>query len=158
MDGSPRWQHLRLAPDTTYEIEASLTDPDGADATHVISATTRAVLAGSAGAPIIAATPDTIGAVLSRAQPGDIIELGAGDYTGFNVDRSGVGGQPIVLSGRVGATVNGEIGIFDQSHVHVEDLTVNGRIRFNGSDHVAITGNTINATVELEGHGIVTFA
>lgn len=146
-----------LEPGTTYEIEANLVDPDGPDDLRVISATTRQVPAAMNAAPVKPATPATLSTVLNGAAAGDIIELAAGNYAGFDISRSGQPGRPIVLRGRSGATVEGEIGIFDERYVHVENLTVDGRIRFNGSDHVAITGNTINADPALGGHGIVTY-
>ncbi len=146
-----------LAPGTTYEIEASFTDPDGTSDTRVIAATTRTVPTAAAGATVKPANPSTLSSVLSSAQPGDIVELAAGTYAGFNVDRSGQAGRPIVVRGAPGATVDGEIGIFQQSFVHIDNLTVDGRIRFNGSDHMAITRNTVNAQADLSGHGIITF-
>lgn len=144
-----------LAPGTTYEIEARLVDPDGGGETRVITATTRSVptIAGT----VRPVTPTTIGSVLGSAQPGDVIELGAGTYAGFQVNRSGTPQAPIVLRNGGGAVVEGEIGIFLQHDIHIHGLTVNGRIRFNGSDRVSITRNTVNATVALQGHGIITF-
>ncbi len=146
-----------LQPGTTYEIEASLKDPDGGGETRVITGATRAVPAPMGGAPVKAATPATLSALLGGAQPGDIIQLGAGSYGGFTVDRSGTAGKPIVVRGAAGAVVTGEIGVFDQAYVHLEGLALNGRIRFNGSDHVAITRCAIQATADRAGDGIVTY-
>ncbi|MFK7919654.1 MAG: nitrous oxide reductase family maturation protein NosD [Ilumatobacter sp.] len=146
-----------LRPGATYEIEARFVDPDGPDDRRVISATTRQVPVAMPGAPVTVASPSTLSSVLSRVSAGEIIELAAGTYDGFTVERSGEPSKPIVIRGRPGATVNGEVGVFEQAHVHIDNLTIIGRIRFNGSSNVAITRNTITATRELDGHGIVTF-
>jgi Right handed beta helix region len=141
---------------TTYEIEATLDDPDGGSETRTISATTRSVPAAMPGAPVKAATPSNIETVLNAAVAGDIIQLGSGTYGSFSVDRSGQPGKPIVVRGSAGTIVNGEIGIFLKSYIHIEGLTVNGRIRFNGSNNMSITRNTVNPTAQFSGDGIVT--
>ncbi|WP_240359690.1 right-handed parallel beta-helix repeat-containing protein [Pyxidicoccus trucidator] len=146
-----------LQPGTTYELELTLTDLDGGTATRTVSATTRAVPAAMAGAPIKAVTPATFATVAASAQPGDILQLGAGTYSGFDWSRSGAAGRPIVLRGTAGTVVNGQLNIFNQSYVHLEGLTVNGRIRFNGSNHLAITRCTLNASSSFGGDGIVTY-
>ncbi len=146
-----------LKPGTVYEVEASLRDPNGSNDVRTILVTTRQVPTAMANAPVKPATPSSLSSVLSGARPGDIILLGAGTYNEFEINRSGTPGRPIVVRGLPGAVVSREINIFEQSDVHVENLTVNGRIRFNGSDRIAVTGNTINAIVDRGGDGIVTF-
>lgn len=148
-----------LQPATTYDIELNLVDPEGGSEQRVVSARTRAVPAPMAGAPVRAATPATLAAVMNAAQPGDIVELAAGTYAGFNWTRDGSEGRPIVLRAatRGAAVVNGEIGLFNRQHVHLDGLTVNGRIRFNGTNGMAVTRCTINATAALGGDGIVTY-
>ena len=143
--------------DTAYEVELQLNDPDGGGTTRVLEARTRPVPAPLAGAPIRPATPTTLAGTLDGAQPGDIVELAPGNYAAFTVGRSGAAGRPLVIRGRPGAVVNGEISVFNQAHVHLTGLTVNGRIRFNGSSHMAITRNTVNATAATAGDGIVSF-
>lgn len=146
-----------LNPGTEYEVQATFIDPDGPNDVRSISVRTRSVPAAMAGAPVKQATPSTLNSVLNSAQPGDIVLLSAGNYSEFEVNRSGTPGRPIVIRGLPGAVVTRELNIFGQSDVHVENLTVNGRIRFNGSDRIAITGNTINARSDRGGDGIVTF-
>ncbi|AOW15603.1 hypothetical protein LPB72_11085 [Hydrogenophaga crassostreae] len=148
-----------LQSDTTYEVEVVLTDPDGGSRTSSLIVRTRPVPAPMAGAPVKAATPATLGGVLSGAQPGDIVELATGTYDGFNIDKSGSAGMPIVVRAAPGANVvvEGEMGVFMKQHIHISGLTVNGRIRFNGSNHMVITRNTINARADRGGDGIVTF-
>lgn len=142
-----------LQPGTTYEIELTLTDPDGGSTTRTVTATTRSVPAPAASATVKQVTPATFASALNNAQPGDILQLAAGTYNAFTVPRSGTAGKPIVIRGTSGAVVNGNIDLFSQHHVYLEGLTVNGRIRFNSSNHVAIIRCTINA----QGDGIVSF-
>lgn len=148
-----------LQSDTLYEVQVTLTDPDGGSVTRSLNVRTRPVPAAMAGAPVKAATPATLASVLSSAQPGDIVQLSAGTYSGFNIDNSGSEGRPVVVRAAPGASVvvNGEIGVFMKQHIHLSGLTVNGRIRFNGSHHMSITRNTINASASRGGDGIVTF-
>lgn len=146
-----------LQPGTTYELEASLVDPDGGSVVRGLTVATRGVPVAKAGAPVKAANPATLASVLGSALPGDIIQLGAGTYGGFTIPRSGAAGSPLVVRGGPGVGILGEIGIFDQAFVHLENLSVQGRIRFNGSDDVAITRCTIQATADRGGDGIVCF-
>ncbi|WP_211485412.1 right-handed parallel beta-helix repeat-containing protein [Corallococcus exiguus] len=146
-----------LQPGTTYELELTLTDPDGGSTTRTTTVTTRPVPVPMAGAPVKAVTPGTFASVAASAQPGDVLQLGAGTYAGFDWSRSGTEGKPIVIRGTAGVVINGAINLFAQSHVHMEGLTVNGRIRFNGSKHIAIQRCAINASSAHGGDGIVTF-
>jgi hypothetical protein len=142
-----------LEPDTDYEIELSLRDPDGGCELRTLTARTRPVPASMAGAPVRAATPSTFASISSSANPGDIIELAAGTYSGFTFGRDGELARPIVIRGAAGATVNGNIDMFGRQYVHIVGLTVNGRIRFNGGRGIAIMRNTVTTT----GDGIVSF-
>ena len=146
-----------LEPATTYEIEATLTDPDGGGETRSTTVTTRVVPTPMAGAPVKNATPSTLASVLASAQPGDRIVLGTGTYGGFSVGVSGQAGKPIVISGQAGATIEGEISIFSRSHIYLENLDLTGRIRFNGSDNISVVRSTIRASASREGHGIITY-
>lgn len=144
---------LDLQPNTTYEIELTLTDPDGGSAVRTVTARTRAVPAPMANAPVKNVTPSTFASVAAAAQPGDILQLGAGTYSGFSFGRSGAAGKPIVVRSSAGAVVNGNIDLFYQSHVIFSGLTINGRVRLNGTKHVALMRNTIRTS----GDGIVHF-
>lgn len=135
-----------LAPDTSYEVELALSDPDGGCEIQTVVARTRPVPAPMDGAPVIPVTPSTLGAALDAAQPGDIIELGAGSYAGWDFYTSGTEGAPIVFRGTPGAVVDGNIYVTDQQHVHITDLTVNGWIKLNGCSDIVVTGCTITTT------------
>lgn len=147
---------FNLQAATTYEIELTLTDPDGGGTARTTTATTRAVPTPMAGAPVKNATPATLASVLSSAQPGDKIVLGAGSYSGFSIGISGQAGKPIVISGQSGAVITGELGIFNQHDIYLENLNVTGRIRFNGSNNVSVVRCTVNAATAQDGDGIVT--
>ncbi|MBL8262856.1 MAG: hypothetical protein JNM58_10545 [Xanthomonadaceae bacterium] len=147
-----------LRPGTTYDIELSLSDPDGGQETRVISATTRNVPRPANDAVTKPVTPGDLSVVIANAQPGDILLLGPGTYQGFVFGKSGTAERPIVIRGQPGAVIEGELGMFSRSHVHLDALTVNGRIRFNASNHISITRCTVNASAtQFNGDGIVTF-
>lgn len=143
-----------LQPDTRYDIELSLNDPDGGSTQQQVSATTRALPRAGNGT-VRTATPATLSSVLGATQPGDIVELLNGAYNGFTINTDGNPGAPITVRGRPGATITGEVGLFFRRHVRLENLTVNGRIRFNGSEDVSIVDCTINARTQNGGDGIV---
>ena len=146
-----------LAPGTSYEIELTLTDPDGGSTVRTTTATTRSLPMPAPGALVRPATPATLASVLAAANAGDIVELGAGRYSGFSVGRSGAPGRPLVIRGTPGAVVEGEISVFNQRHVMLTELALNGRVRFNGTNDFSMTRSTVNATAALGGHGIITF-
>ena len=112
-----------------------------------------------AGAPVRNATPATLTSILSAAQPGDVIELGAGTYAAFTVSRDGLPGQPIVIRDSNGdAVVNGPgglgngIDLTNRSHVILDGLTINnGRVKLNDTNTVAVVRCTLNAS----GDGII---
>jgi parallel beta-helix repeat protein len=141
---------------TTYEVQLTLTDPDGGSETRTGTVTTRAVPAPMAGAPVKNATPATLASVLNGALPGDIIELGAGTYAAFTVGRNGLPGQPIVIrDGNGDAVINGPggagnaIDLTNRSHVIIDGLRINnGRVKMNGANTVAVVRCTVNASAD----------
>src|SRR5262245_8624110 len=80
-----------------YDIELTLTDPDGGSMTAMTSVGTRAIPTASANAPVKAVTPSNLTSMLSGAMPGDVLLLGAGSYPAFTVSKNGNAGQPIVI-------------------------------------------------------------
>ena len=143
-----------LAPDTAYEIEVALDDPDGGCEVRTQMLRTRPVPAPMAGAPVVAVTPATFSTLANAAQPGQILELAAGTYPGFTVTKDGAPGMPIVFRAAAGATVSvtSEVRLDGRSHVIVQGLTIAGQIKFNGATDLAIVGNRVTTT----GDGIVT--
>jgi hypothetical protein len=132
-----------LQPDTTYEVELALRDPDGGCDTRTVSVRTRAVPAPSPTSVVRAVTPSTFASIANSANPGDILDLAAGTYSGFTFSRDGQPGKPIVIRSTAGAVVSGNIDLFDRHDVHLTGLEVRGRIRYNGSKNLAITRNKV---------------
>lgn len=126
---------FRLAPDTTYEVRITITDPDGGGSEQTVTARTRAVPVATPASPrqIAVANRTQLTTALSGAMPGDVITLAAGTYTGsLAISRSGTAQNPIIIRGSsragviidaTGATYGLNIG---GSNVFVEDLTVQG--------------------------------
>src|SRR5262245_24747015 len=96
--GGGRWGNKHagslfdLAPGTSYEIELTLTDPDGGSAMTTATAATRPIPVAAADAVMKPVTPATFAAALAAAAPGDILLLGAGSYAAFTVARNGAAG------------------------------------------------------------------
>lgn len=149
-----------LRPGTTYEIELTLRDPDGGDATRTVMARTRPVPTVPADARIRDATPSTLRSVLGEAAPGDVVVLGPGTYGSFTVGRDGSAERPIVVRGsdveRV--VIDGEVRMDGRSNVWVEDLTVRGQIKFNNARNIVVRGCRIEASSAYAGHGIVSLS
>lgn len=146
-----------LEPGSEYEVEARLQDDDGGCEIRTGAFRTRDIPTPMANAPVKPVTPATLAATLAAAVPGDILELAAGEYSGFVVPRDGEAGKPIVIRGLAGARVRGEIGAFERAFFHLEGLEIDGRVRINGCHDAAIVRNTIRAVASLEGHGIVAY-
>lgn len=137
-----------LAPGTSYELRATLTDPDGGGTTTTITASTRRrpvptatvhhVVPGSGGGSGTLADPYRgLQAAADAAVPGDTFELAAGVYSPFELTTSGTAGSPISFVGPSdgpAAVIDGEgtdrgvvtLGRFDEilSHVIVEHVTI----------------------------------
>ena len=137
-----------LTPGTTYEIELHATDPDGpVDQTIPVSATLRTVPPAEPAHPRPRDVTDAAGlrAALSDAQPGDVITIAEGTYTGtFALFASGTPDDPIVIRGASedGAVLDGgdcaSCNVLEVygSFVHVERLTLQHAtraLRFQGT-------------------------
>src|SRR5579884_52599 len=92
-----------LRPATSYDIQLHVTDPDGpVDQTFTLSARTRPV-PGDPATPRVVNVMDSnsLAAALSSAQPGDVITLANGNYSGsFSLLASGTAANPIVVRGQ----------------------------------------------------------
>lgn len=136
-----------LRPDTAYELELHAFDPDGLDMLWTVEARTRPVPRAEPQTANVVAVADAAAlfAALAAAQPGDVISLADGTYSGpFSLDASGTLDDPIVIRG---ASTDGTIvtgGGCDDcnalevygSFVHLERLTLaeaNRGVRFQGA-------------------------
>lgn len=145
---------FELVPGTAYEVELALLDPDGGCEIRIVTATTRAVPAAMAGAPIKPVTPGTFAQVAAGSVPGDILELASGTYAGFTFGRDGTAAAPIVIRAAAGATVSvtGDVRLDSRRFVILQGLSITGKIKFNDARELAIVGNTVTTTED----GIVT--
>lgn len=142
-----------LEPGTTYEVELALKDPDGGCEVRSLEATTRTAPTAMDGAPLLPVTPASIAGALASAKPGDVLELAAGSYAEIVVMVDGSPGAPIVLRGKPGAIVDGDIRIDGRSHVLVEGIEVHGKIKFNGGKELGI----VRCKVVTQEDGILTY-
>jgi hypothetical protein len=141
-----------LDPDTSYDVAVSLNDPDGGCEVRTATVRTRPIPAPMAGAPIKAVTPATFATVAGGAQPGDILELGAGTYPSFTFDKDGAAGKPIVIRANGAVTVTGDVTLAGRQHVQLVGLIVQGTIRIGGTLDVVVMKNKVNTTSD----GIIT--
>jgi cysteine-rich repeat protein len=141
-----------LKPGTSYEIELSLSDPDGGSKVQTATATTRPIPVAPA-----SATTKNLSSSPSTGSPGEILLLAAGSHGGFTFSSSGQAGKPIVIRGasQSGTVVNGDVLLEGVSHVYLENLTVNGRIKLNDSKNMVIRRCKVNAG---DTGGIVAYA
>jgi hypothetical protein len=137
-----------LEPSQLYDIELTLTDPDGGSMTAMTSVGTREIPAASANAPVKNVTPSNLTSMLSSAMPGDILLLGAGSYPAFTVGKSGAAGQPIVIRGESvdSVTIGGQVTMSDRQYVHLENVTVMGEVRMKGASNMVVRGCRIRST------------
>ncbi len=139
-----------LDPATSYEIELTLTDPDGGSTTQSTTVATRPIPQASTTATTKAVTPANFSAMLAGAAPGDILLMGAGNYPAFTVSRSGADGKPIVLRGTSvdGVVIQGRVTMDDQNYVYLENVTVQGEVRMHGASNMVVRGCHIQSTGE----------
>jgi hypothetical protein len=89
-----------LTPDTEYQIELSLTDPDGGSTTRSLRSRTRPVPSVPKDLRRVQATPDTLARAIKAAQPGDLLLLEKGVYRGcFILQKKATADRPIVVRG-----------------------------------------------------------
>ena len=133
---------------TTYEIELTLSDPDGGAATKTTTATTRAIPVAAVDAVTKQVTTATFASAIAAAAPGDILLLAAGSYPAFTLSRDGSAGKPIVIRGASVDTVSfgGKVTLSDRQWVHLEGVTVNGEVRMNGASSSVVRGCKIHTT------------
>ena len=135
-----------LTPGTSYEIELTLSDPDGGGATKTLSVTTRKMPVAAASANSKNVTPSSFASDASSAKPGDLLLLADGNYATFTVQVDGTEAAPIVIrAANPGkAIVGGDVRLDGRKYVYVEGLTVNGKIKLNNAEGVAVKGCTVN--------------
>jgi len=137
-----------LRPDTQYEVELILRDPDGGNAERIVRSRTRPVPRIRAELPARQASK----ADLDSVRPGEILVLAAGDYGELVVSRDGEPDRPIVFRSPDGAAVFSSISLRNRKHIYLEGLTIKNDqprgtgINLTGAEHCAVRYCTVNAT------------
>ena len=129
---------MGLEANTNYDIELTLTDPDGGDTTQIITATTRGWPVSSTTGTLV--TPATIGAALASLSPGTTLILADGNYGPLNIFAFGTEANPIVIRAQNthGAIVQGDVRMDTFANIHIVGLSVEGQIKFNNSSNIVI--------------------
>ena len=144
-----------LEPGTDYDIELTLSDPDGGAATETLHVSTRPVPVIPANAREIPVEPASLAAALDAAAPGDVLVLADGTYDALVVPNDGTEAAPLVLrAAHAGkAVIDGDVRIDGRAHVFVEGLTVHGKFKFNDAESIVVRG----CTIETADDGIVSY-
>jgi hypothetical protein len=157
---------FNLRPGMTYDIQLQVTDPDGSvNQAFSLSGTTRAV-------PGLPATPNYVNVsdqtslnnALQAAQPGDVITMANGTYTGpIYFFGSGTAQNPIIIQGasETGTIVDGgnctDCNIWEiyGSYIYLETMTLQNAeraVRFQtpgSQDNVVRWVTTTNTTLGI---------
>ena len=138
-----------LQPDTEYEIELTLSDPDGGSAQRTLSAKTRAVPRTAADSVVKQADSATYKDIASASRPGDVMVLAPGNYgSGFSYNN-GEPGKPIVIradrSNPDSAVTFNSFSLRNRKHLILEGVTVNGKVDLLGAEKVAVVRCSVNA-------------
>ena len=119
-----------LKPGTEYEIELSLTDPDGGSVRKMLASTTMKVPYAPEGLEVVKVAPGGLEEALRNAKAGQVLLLGKGTHTGnFKVSVQATAEKPFVIRGESQEAVldgGGGGSILDVSgtaFVYVEGLT-----------------------------------
>lgn len=121
-----------LRPDTAYEIELILSDPDGSSVTKIVRSRTRPVPRAPAKLRVVNVKPGGLAAALRAARPGNVLLLQKGVYKGpFIIKQKATAAQPIVIRGvkrddvilEISANQGTIITANDSAYVYFEQLT-----------------------------------
>lgn len=142
-----------LAPGTSYEVEVTVSDPDGGGGIQSLTVATVPVPGAGPALPntIAVASDAGLAAALAAAQPGDVILLAPGTYHGpLTLARSGTVANPIVIRGSgPGSTVIDATGAsygvtLAGNNLWLESVTVRGSswgARANNRQNIVIRNN-----------------
>jgi hypothetical protein len=134
-----------LRPDTEYDISLTLSDPDGGNAEKLVRTRTRPVPADPPRPRRKKATPQNLAAIAAAAQPGDVIQLAAGSYGQFTVQRDGTEGNPIVFRSTDGGAAFDGISLRGRKHVHIEGVSSQGSIDLLGGEWLVVRHCNVKA-------------
>ncbi|HUU26381.1 MAG TPA: FlgD immunoglobulin-like domain containing protein [archaeon] len=138
-----------LEPDTEYEINLKLSDPDGGEEERTVRARTRAVPAAAQDAMIKQVTPETFNDSAVAARPGDILLMAPGYYKYGFAQHDGEPGKYVVFradrSDTAKAVTFDSFSLRNRKYVILEGVTVNGSVNILGAEEVAVVRCTVNA-------------
>ncbi len=160
-----------LEPNTSYEIECTLTDPDGGSLTSIETVTTKAIPEPAINATIKYVVPGNGGGTgtmsdpylglqeaANNAQAGDHFMVSPGNYDPFNLTTSGTDASPICFTSEAihGAVIDGAgtttgivtLGDFSTivSHIILDGFKIENGTRgidAQNTQHVTIRNNII---------------
>ncbi len=159
-----------LVPGGSYELRATLSDPDGGSAQQTVTVTTRAeppatsltniryVVPGDGGGSGTAADPFRgLAAADEAANPGDVFVLAPGTYARVRLTHDGSPGAPITYRGETRDTVfvdgAGEsapiVDAGDRQHIVIEHLMIR-----NGQTAIAADNSTQIVIREITAYDI----
>ena len=124
-----------LEANTSYEIRISVSDADGGDRVQLVTATTRELPVSAPAVPrnVAVTTTAELNTAISTAQPGDVIALAPGTYSGpITISADGSPTNPIIVRGdtAVDVTIDATGATYGVtiwgSHVYLERVTVTG--------------------------------
>ncbi|MEO8223453.1 MAG: thrombospondin type 3 repeat-containing protein [Gammaproteobacteria bacterium] len=141
-----------LAPGTGYDVEVTVSDPDGGGGVQSLQLVTATVPATDPLVPHVVpvSTAGGLASAISTANPGDVITLAAGTYNGsITISRNGTAANPIIVRGvsRDGVVLNAAGASTGASlagnYTRLENLTIQGSswgARVNNTTGVVIRG------------------
>ncbi len=111
-----------VQPDTDYEIQLTLTDPDGGGAVRTVRVRTRPVPQAAKNARERQVTPETLAS--AAAQPGDVFLLAPGHYGAFTATVDGEPDRPIVYRSADGRATFDSVSFENRRYVFLEGATI----------------------------------
>ncbi len=110
-----------VKPDTDYEIQLTLEDPDGGGEVRTALVRTRPVPQAARNARQRKVTPETI---TGPATPGDVLVLAPGNYGAFTATTDGEPNRPIVYRSADGRAIFDSVSMENRKHVYLEGVTI----------------------------------
>ncbi len=86
-----------LEPSTAWEVELTLTDPEGGSTTRTLTVSTRSEPQPFATGRQRPVTPATVSATINSLEPGDVVVFGHGVYGALSIRADGTEQRPITF-------------------------------------------------------------
>ena len=122
---------FHLEPDSAYDVQIDVSDPDGGSRTQVVQTATRKMTRSQPVTPrtVAVTSPAELDSALQSASPGDVITLASGSYAGrFDlISRDGTEENPIIIRGPT-----------DSSEAILDGAGQAVALNISGSDYVVV--------------------